>query len=131
MGTFRWYIHSSNAKWNPPPTVLLKLSICSTKIKLIANSYRYSKYDLQCTDILVLKITEPFDILEVITMKKNVIFKIIKRFFIFTVSLLTSISCSFKSLKFLYLDKSGIFWIYFKLKLHSSPNTISFTVKFI
>ena len=84
MGTFRWCIHSSNARWNPPPTVLLKLSICSSKIKLIANSCRYSKFDLQCTDILVVKITAPFDILGVITMKKNVIFKIIKRFFIFS-----------------------------------------------
>ena len=70
----------------PPPAVLLKLSICSSKINFIANSCRYSKYDLQCTDILVVKITAPVDILAVITMKKNLIFKIIQRFFIFTVS---------------------------------------------
>ena len=70
----------------PPPNVLLKLSICSSKIKFIENSCRYSKYDLQCTDILLVKITAPLHILVVITMKKNLIFKIIKRFFIFTVS---------------------------------------------
>ena len=70
----------------PPPVVLLKLSICSSNINFIANSCRYSKYDLQCTDILVVKITAPLDILALITMKKNLIFKISKRFFVFTVS---------------------------------------------
>ena len=94
----------------PPPAVLLKLSICSSKIKFIANSCRYSKYDLQCTDILVVKITAPSDMLAVMTMKKNVIFKIIKPFLMFTVSLFIHVAFmgSFKSLKSVYLDKSGI-----------------------
>ena len=94
----------------PPLTVLLKLSICSCKIKFITNRRRYSKYDLQCTDILVVKITAPSDILAVMTMKKNIIFKIIKPFFMFTVSLFIHVTFmgSFKSLEFVYLDKSGI-----------------------
>ena len=133
MGTFRWCIHSSNARWNPPPTVLLKLSICSSKIKLIANSCRYSKYDLQCTDILVVKITAPSDILEVMTMKKNVIFKIIKPFLMFTVSLFVHVAFmgSLRVWNLYTLINLAYCWIYCKLKLHSSPNTISFTVEII
>ena len=117
----------------PPPTVLLKLSICSSKIKFIENSCRYSKYDLQCTDILVVKITAPSDIFAVMTMKKNVIFKIIKPF------LCSQFHCLFTSLSWAHLRVWNLYtlinlaycWIYCKLKLHSSPNTISFTVEII
>ena len=94
----------------PPPTVLLKLSIRSSKSKFIANSCRYSTYDLQCTDMLVVKIMAPLDILTVIKIKKNLIFKIIKRFFMLTVLFFIDFTFmgSFNSLTFLYLDKSGI-----------------------
>ena len=94
----------------PPHTVLLKLSISSCKIKFIANRCRYSKYDLQNIDILIVKITAPSEILAVMSVKNNFIYKIIKCFFMFTVSLFIHVpfTDSFKSLKFVCLDKSGM-----------------------
>ena len=115
------------------PTVLSKLSICSCKIKFIANRSKYSEYDFQCTDILVVKTTALSNILAVMTGKKYIICKIIKRFFMFTVSFFIHFTFMglFKSLKFVYLINLGYCWIYCKLKLHSSPNTISYTVEII
>ena len=94
----------------PTQAVLLKLNICSCKIKLIANRCRYSKCDLQNIDILIVKITAPSEILAVMSVKNNFIFKIIKRFFMFSVSLFIHVTFmgSFKSLKFACLDKSGM-----------------------
>ena len=94
----------------PPHTVLLKLSIFSCKIKFIANRCRYSKYDFQNIDILIVKITTPSENLAVISVKINFIFKIIKFFLMFTVSLFIHVTFmgSFKSLKFVCLDKSGM-----------------------
>ena len=117
----------------PPHAVLLKLNICSCKIKLIANRCRYSKCDLQNIDILIVKITAPSEILAVMSVKNNFIFKIIKRFFMFTVSLfITSLSWAHLRVWNLYaLINLACCWIYCNLKLNSSPNKTSFTVEVI
>ena len=117
----------------PPHAVLLKLNICSCKIKLIANRCRYSKCNLQNIDILIVKITAPSEILAVMSVKNNFIFKIIKRFFMFTVSLfITSLSWAHLRVWNLYaLINLACCWIYCNLKLHSSPNKTFYTFKVI